>query len=70
MCLAQGHNTVTLVKLEPVVPRLESSSLPLSHCAPPILLLQWEGQALYIVYKVLKPAPGPKGISSFGAQLN
>ena len=26
--------------------RLESSSLPLSHCAPPILLLHREGQAL------------------------
>ena len=26
--------------------RLESSSLPLSHCSPPILLLQCEGQAL------------------------
>ena len=34
MCLAQGHNTVTLVRLEPAAPPLQSSTLPLSHCAP------------------------------------
>ena len=34
MCFAQGHNAVTLVRLEPGPLRLESSILPLSHCAP------------------------------------
>ena len=34
MCLAQGHNTVTPVGLEPSALGLESSTLPLSHCAP------------------------------------
>ena len=79
MCLAQGHNTVTLVKLEPVAPpsRVKlSTTEPLSHCAPPILLLQRAGQALpnarevFKVYRVSKPAPGPEVITSFGAQLN
>ena len=31
MCLAQGHNTVTSLRLEPPNPR--SSTLSLSHCA-------------------------------------
>ena len=35
MCLAQGHNVVTRVRLEPITLYLESSPLPLSHCAPP-----------------------------------
>ena len=30
MCLAQGHNAVALVRLEPAASR----TLPLSHCAP------------------------------------
>ena len=34
MCLAQGHNAVTRVRLEPRGPGLESSTLPLSHCPP------------------------------------
>ena len=34
MCLAQGHNAVTPVSLEPATLSLESSTLPLSHCAP------------------------------------
>ena len=34
MCLAQGHNTLTPVSLQPITPRLKSSTLPLSHCAP------------------------------------
>ena len=34
MCLAQGHNAVTLVRLEPGALGLESSTLPLSKCAP------------------------------------
>ena len=36
MCLAQGHNTVKLVRLEPAASwsgLLKSSTLPLSHCA-------------------------------------
>ena len=82
MCLAQGHNTVTLVKLQPVALRLEFSSLPLTHCARPILLLQCEGQALpnaregvhsiqsIKVSKSVKPTPGPEVITSFSAQLN
>ena len=31
MCLAQGHNPVTLVRLEPAALCLKSSTLPLSH---------------------------------------
>ena len=31
MCLAQGHNPVMPVRLEPL--RFESSPLPMSHCA-------------------------------------
>ena len=38
MCLAQGHNAVTPVRLEPAALCLESSTLPLSHCAP---VLRW-----------------------------
>ena len=34
MCLAQGHNTVPPVRLEPQTLDLKSSTLPLSHCAP------------------------------------
>ena len=34
MCLALGHNTVTLVRLEPAAFQSRSSTLPLSHCAP------------------------------------
>ena len=35
MCLAQGHNAVTPVRLEPAVPQSRvKHSLPLSHCAP------------------------------------
>ena len=34
MCLAQGHNTVTPVRLEPVAPRSGVTTLPLSHSAP------------------------------------
>ena len=34
MCLAQRHNTVTPLRLQPGSLCLESSSLPLSHCAP------------------------------------
>ena len=41
MCLAQGHNAVTPVRLEPF--GLESSTLPLSHCPPPIRLDRWLG---------------------------
>ena len=34
MSLAQGHNTMTPVRLKPAAFGLESSTLPLSHCAP------------------------------------
>ena len=34
MCLAQGQNSVTPVKLESAPPGLQSSSVPLSHWAP------------------------------------
>ena len=34
MCLAQEHNAVTSVRLEPAAIGLGSSTLPLSHCAP------------------------------------
>ena len=34
MCLTQGHNIVTPVRLEPAPFCLKSSTLPLSHCAP------------------------------------
>ena len=34
MCLAQGHNAVTLVRLEPQPLYLETSSLPLNHSTP------------------------------------
>ena len=33
MCLPQGHNAVTLMRLEPATLGLESSTLLLSHCA-------------------------------------
>ena len=34
MCLAQGHDTVTPVRLKPAALSLASSTLPQSHCAP------------------------------------
>ena len=35
MCLAQGHSTMTLMRLEPATPQSgDKSTLPLSHCAP------------------------------------
>ena len=34
MCLAQGHNAMMPMRLEPAALGLESSILPLSHCAP------------------------------------
>ena len=34
MCLAQGHNAVMLVRLDPRHFGLEASTLPLSHCTP------------------------------------
>ena len=34
MCLAQGHNTLTPVRLNPRHFCLQSSALPLSHCTP------------------------------------
>ena len=45
MCLAQGHNAVTPVRLHP-----ETSTLPLSHCAPSQMIMEhircpcvWDG---------------------------
>ena len=40
MSLAQGHNTVTPVRLKPAAPRLKSSTLPLSHCAPYLVFMR------------------------------
>ena len=40
MCLAQGHNAVTQVRLKSAAIEgfgLESSTLPLSHCDPDIM---------------------------------
>ena len=34
ICLAQGHNTLTPVRLKPAAPRSRASTLPLSHCPP------------------------------------
>ena len=36
MCLAQGHNAVMQVRLEPAVPQTESSTLPLRSLSPPV----------------------------------
>ena len=66
MCLAQGHNSATLVKLDPGAPPSQVKLSTTESCAPPILLIQREGHALpnaqraYILYKVSKPAPGPE----------
>ena len=71
MCLAQGHNTVTLVKLEPVAPpsRVKlSTTEPLR--SPDSAVTMRRPERAYIVYKVSKPAPGPEVITSFSAQLN
>ena len=38
MCLAQGYNAVTPVRLKPTAPRSRVNTLPLSHCAPPTIL--------------------------------
>ena len=34
MSLAQGHNAVMPLRLEPAAPYLELNTLPLSHCPP------------------------------------
>ena len=34
MCLAQGHNLVMLVRLEPAAPQSQVTHSTLSHCAP------------------------------------
>ena len=39
MCLAQGHKVVMPVGLNPWPLDLESSTLPLNHCAPEPLLV-------------------------------
>ena len=76
MCLAQGHNTVTLVKLEPVAPpsRVKLSTTEPLRSPDSAVTMRRTGPAKCprgrIVYKVSKPAPGPEVITSFGAQLN
>ena len=40
MCLAQGHNAVTPVRLKPTALGLESSILPLSHCTPKYIYIK------------------------------
>ena len=39
--LAQGHNTVTPVRLEPTALSHESSTIALSHCAPFLMYLNF-----------------------------
>ena len=74
MCFEQGHNAVTLVKLEPVAP---PSRVKLSTTEP----LRSPDSAVYNAkdspcqmpeeaYKVSKPVPGPKVITYFSAQIN
>ena len=76
MCLAQGLNAVTVVKLEHVAPPSRVKLSSTESLRSPILLLQRERQALpnaregVEVYKVSKPAPGPEVITSCSAQLN
>ena len=38
MCLAQGHNAVPPLRLNPQPFDLESSTLPLNHCTPSLLI--------------------------------
>ena len=59
MCLAQGHNVVTQVRLEPMAPRFRVNTLPLSHCAPRDLLINeekdfCEHRYLYVERKKMK----------------
>ena len=77
MCLAQGHNTVTLVKLEPVASpsRVKlSTTEPLRSPDSAVTNVQDRPcqmpERAYKVYRVSKPAPVPEVITSFGAQLN
>ena len=81
MCLAQGHNTVTLVKLEPVAPpsRVKlSATEPLLSPESAVTMRRTgpakcpRGRPQYTKYqsKGAKPAPGPEVITSFSAQLN
>ena len=37
LCLAQGHNTVPHVGIEPMLSRSVLNALPLCHCAPCML---------------------------------
>ena len=46
MCLAEGHNAVMTVRLEPAAPRSQSSTLPLSHCTPPVLYKLFEKKGI------------------------
>ena len=48
MCLAQGHNTVTPVKLKSQPLSLKSSTLPLSHCASQSVPLLFGLFVLYV----------------------
>ena len=81
MCLAQGHNAVTLMKLEPVAPpsRVKlSTTEPLRSPDSAVTCTTRRtgpakcprGAGAYIVYKESKPAPGPEVITSQSAQLN
>ena len=36
MCLAQGHNAVTTVRLEPAALRSQVKHSTMSHCAPQV----------------------------------
>ena len=56
MCLAQGHNTVTPVRLEPVAPRSQvklSTTEPLQFLAGLVLILMLEVQFIVQVLSSL-----------------
>ena len=66
MCLAQGHNAVTLVNLEPVAPPSQfklSTTEPLRSPVSAVTTRktgQPNAREGVEVYKVSKPAPGPE----------
>ena len=56
-CLAHGHNTVPLVRLEHANPGLKSNTLPLSHPAPSYLTHTSLASFLWVIGKQCKPRP-------------
>ena len=49
MCLAQGHNAVTPVRLKPAAPRVSSQAL--SHCAPSTIHVQEMLKIFYFKFR-------------------